>query len=119
MKVIDTTTSKPIKKTLLNIEALKRAHQVISAVDNGPRRHIIKLLDEKKELTVMDIVITFRNPKWDQPVISQHLSKLRKNNLVNVRKEGKFRYYSINYEMMEKIAAFVSNIIKYKPVKKA
>lgn len=38
--------------------------------------------------------------KVNQPTISHHLKKLEEADLVSVRQEGRFRYYTLNQEQM-------------------
>ena len=38
-----------------------------------------------------------------QPTLSQQLSILRKDNIVNIRKDGKFNYYSISSDEVIKV----------------
>ena len=38
--------------------------------------------------------------KVNQPTISHHLKKLEEADLVQVRQEGRFRYYTLNQEQM-------------------
>ena len=38
--------------------------------------------------------------KINQPTISHHLKKLEEADLVQVRQEGRFRYYTLNQEQM-------------------
>lgn len=98
------------EKTFSKTDALKKCSNILAAIDNPVRMEIIKVLDEKKEMAVMDIVFHFRNPLWDQPVMSMHLGRLRRNCLVNLRIEGKFHYYSLNYDMFERVVDFINKI---------
>ena len=46
--------------------------------------------------------------KIEQSVASQHLAILRKAGVVSSVREGKFIFYSLNKNQLEKIASFVS-----------
>ena len=48
-------------------------------------------------LSVNDLV-TKLDGKVNQPTVSHHLKKLEDANLVHVREEGRFRYYTLNQE---------------------
>ncbi len=73
------------KETISGIDQMFRAF-----ADRNRLRILHLLLDG--ELCVGDIVEILDAP---QPRISRHLAYLRKANLVNVRKEGLWSYYSL------------------------
>jgi DNA-binding transcriptional ArsR family regulator len=49
--------------------------------------------------------------KLEQSVASQHLSILRKAGFVLTERQGKFIFYSVNYQRLKEVEQFVGNII--------
>ncbi len=68
---------------------------VYYALADEIRLKILKLLIDNKELCVCELQPILN---ISQPNLSFHLRILRDANLVNVKKEGKWKYYSINKE---------------------
>lgn len=65
------------------------------ALADETRQGILKLLRERGELCVGDIVEAFAS---SQPTISHHLRLLRSAGLVTTRKQGKLVYYALDQE---------------------
>ncbi len=57
------------------------------------RLQILKQLSRNKEMSVMELVNALR---VSQPLISWHLSVLKRIDLVTMRKEGRLAYCSLN-----------------------
>ena len=87
-------------KTALQIEEdnLKKAALRLRAINNKLRIIIMQLIHKNGAMIVQDI---YRKLKIEQSVTSQHLSILRNANLVIAKREGKFIYYSVNYEQLD------------------
>ena len=81
------------KETQIDLLALKKAEIIIKSLNHKLRLQIIRLLQEKNELAVTEI---FQMLRIEQSVASQHLAILRRANIVNTRREGKFIFYSID-----------------------
>mgnify|MGYP001610288667 CR=1 FL=1 len=79
---------------------IHKASKVIRSVNHKLRQQLISLISEKKEVTVTDLYIAL---KREQSETSQHLSILRKSNVVTTRREGKFIYYSVNEKRLKQI----------------
>lgn len=58
-------------------------------------------------MTVTEIQVALR---WEQSVVSQHLSYLRHAKVCNVKEVGKGRVYSINQESVTKIKEIIRQI---------
>ena len=86
---------------------LRKAVLVLRAVNHDLRQQMISLLLEHGKLTVTDIYIKLR---LEQSVASQHLAILRRANIVNTERDGKFIYYSINPERLEQISRLVDEL---------
>jgi DNA-binding transcriptional ArsR family regulator len=87
-------------KTALQIEEdnLKKAALRLRAINNKLRIIIMQLIHKNGSMIVQDI---YRKLKIEQSVTSQHLSILRNANLVIAKREGKFMYYSVNYQQLD------------------
>lgn len=86
----------------LSIELLqiKKASLIFRAINHRLRQQMIKLLHEHKKMTVTEIYMKL---ELEQSVASQHLAILRKAGFVLTKRDGKFVYYSVNYEMLQKV----------------
>ncbi|HRH47275.1 MAG TPA: metalloregulator ArsR/SmtB family transcription factor [Panacibacter sp.] len=79
---------------------LKKTMIILRAINHKLRQQLIKLIDERKKMTVTEIFIEMR---IEQSVASQHLAILRRAGLVNASRDGKFIYYTINYKRVKEI----------------
>lgn len=70
------------------------------AVADPRRRRMVELLAEGEETPVNDLVGRLG---WPQPVVSKHLGVLKLAGLVNVRRQGRQRYYRLNGERLKSI----------------
>lgn len=70
------------------------------------RIEILKLLN-KEDLKMCEIAINFQMSKAS---ISKHLYILKQANLVNSKKDGQFKIYSINNNCKERILREITNI---------
>ncbi|MBN1935503.1 MAG: winged helix-turn-helix transcriptional regulator [Anaerolineae bacterium] len=62
------------------------------------RLQILRLLAHASEMTVLELVAALR---VSQPLISWHLSVLRRSDLVSLRREGRLVYYALNCPAIE------------------
>ena len=74
------------------------------ALADNTRQTILKMLQEKGEMCVGDIVDAF---DMSQPTISHHLGILKNIGLVSSRKEGKQVFYSINQDNVEECCGLI------------
>lgn len=88
---------------------LKKASLIIRALNHNLRLNIVKMIDEKKKVTVTEIYVKL---KIEQSVASQHLAILRRSNIVLAIREGKFIYYALNYERIGDVMEFVRELLK-------
>lgn len=65
---------------------------LFGAFANPTRLRILNLLGAEKEVCVCDLCEVLGEP---QPKVSRHLAILRENDLVEVRTEGKWKYYAL------------------------
>ena len=97
------------KEIQVELLTLKKADLIIRALNHKLRLQIIRLLHDKDELTVTEIYVKLR---LEQSVASQHLAILRKAGFVNTLRDGKFIYYSVNYDRLDQVHNFVQELLK-------
>lgn len=88
--------------------SIKKASLVLRALNHKLRQQILRMLDEKKKLTVTEIYVQLR---LEQSVASQHLAILRRAGIVKTEREGKFIYYIINYDRIDQINRLVADLL--------
>lgn len=77
----------------------------ISLVAEPMRRELLRLVwDEEKSVT--DLVGAF---EVSQPAISFHLRQLREGGLVDVRREGRQRFYQANRDALAGLEAYLES----------
>lgn len=84
--------------TTFNEARLQQASELLRAIAHPLRMQILAFIDEKKVINVSKIYNTL---KLEQSITSQHLRILRSVGLVDTRRDGKFIYYSVNYNRVE------------------
>lgn len=87
---------------------IKKAALVLRALNHKLRQLILKTIDEHKRITVTEIYVKLR---LEQSVASQHLAILRKAEIVNTVREGKFIFYTINEDRIAEINQFVKELV--------
>lgn len=75
-----------------------------SALADPTRRRILTLLSDR-ERSVGDLVRSF---DVSQPAISQHLKVLRSAGVVRVRKDGRQRMYSVDFQRLKHVHDWIS-----------
>jgi ArsR family transcriptional regulator, virulence genes transcriptional regulator len=88
------------KESKVELLTLKKADITIRALNHKLRLQIIRLLQDKGEMTVTEI---YSKLKLEQSVASQHLAILRRAGIVNTRRDGKFIFYTLNTGRIEEI----------------
>ena len=96
------TTSKPRK----DLEQITRYADMLAAMGTEPRLRIMQLLltAHPEGMVVGDI-----GGELDIPssTLSHHLDKLRNEDLVRVRREGTFLWYSANADALQELLGFL------------
>lgn len=87
---------------------IKKAALVLRALNHKLRQLILKTIDEHKRITVTELYVKLR---LEQSVASQHLAILRKAEIVNTVREGKFIFYTINEDRIADINKFVKELV--------
>jgi ArsR family transcriptional regulator len=87
-------------------ELTARYADMLAAMGTEPRLRIMRLLlsAHPDGLVVGDIAAELEIPS---STLSHHLDKLKNEDLVNVRREGTFLWYSTNTEALQNLLAFL------------
>jgi DNA-binding transcriptional ArsR family regulator len=96
------------KELDLEYNQIKKAAMVFRAINHPLRRQILQLLHEHGRMTVTEVFIKLR---LEQSVASQHLAILRKVMMVNAERQGKFIFYSVNYQRVKQIHKTASEMM--------
>ncbi|MEF9983797.1 MAG: metalloregulator ArsR/SmtB family transcription factor [Oscillospiraceae bacterium] len=79
---------------------------IFKALGDANRLKIVQMLSYN-ELCACKLLERF---KITQPTLSHHMNILCKSELVNVRKQGKWSYYSLNYKVVSNLKVFINNL---------
>lgn len=101
----DPETNENIKLDFLHV---KKTLIILRALNHKLRQQIVKLIDERRNITVTEIYVELR---LEQSVASQHLAILRTAGLVTASRDGKFIHYSVNYKRLKEINRFVEDFV--------
>ncbi|HAI82101.1 MAG TPA: transcriptional regulator [Chitinophagaceae bacterium] len=101
----------PADKSSVRIDtvASKKAALTLRALNHKLRQQMIKLIDDNKQMPVTQIYVKLR---LEQSVASQHLAILRRAELVETRRDGKFIFYTVNYARIKEVMKFVEDLTK-------
>jgi len=95
--------------TNINNVDLAQASEILRAMAHPLRLKILAYIDKHEKINVNKIYNTL---KLEQSITSQHLRIMRAVNVVQTERDGKFIYYSINYDKVNvvnnSIATFLS-----------
>jgi DNA-binding transcriptional ArsR family regulator len=81
---------------------IKKASEMYRAVKHPLRIQFLNYLNENKLKTVTELYVHFR---LEQSIASQHLAILRRTGAVQTEREGKFIFYSVNYDFFKKLSS--------------
>ncbi len=91
----------------INFAQTKKAALILRAVNHKLRQQMLKLLDENKKMTVTELYVKLR---LEQSVASQHLAILRRAGIVSTVRNGKFIFYSHDYERLSEVIKFTGDL---------
>lgn len=89
------------------VEIDKQLIEVLSVLSESVRFKILSLISSKVELTAKDILSEF---DFTQPTLSHHMSCLKEAGLVNVKRRGRFAYYSVNKETIDLVLSGIESL---------
>ncbi len=106
--IVSLSDSKVSSNAKINYLEVKKAAAILRAINHKLRQSIIKLLEEKSNLTVTEIYVKLR---VEQSVASQHLAILRRAEIVKTNREGKNIHYNLNVPRLEEVNKFVKDLL--------
>ena len=92
---------------VVNFDTIKAAALVIRAINHPIRKKMLEVINLNEGITVTEIYIKL---KIEQSVASQHLAVLRKAEVVETSREGKFIHYHISGKRMANLADVVDKL---------
>ncbi len=109
--IMDEKVEKSTSSGELKIDAfqLKKAALVLRAINHKLRQQIMKLIHQHGRITVTEIYVKLR---LEQSVASQHLAILRRAGFVLTTRDGKFIFYSVNYDRLTHVQVIVNDLLK-------
>ena len=96
-------------KHQIDLTQVKKAQMALRALNHKLRQKILSTIEKESNITVTEIYVKLR---LEQAVASQHLAILRKANIVITKREGRFIYYSVNFERIAQIEKYVGELNK-------
>lgn len=81
--------------------------EVLGVLAEGVRFRILSLIASKGELTAKEILEGF---DFTQPTLSHHMACLVKAGLVNVKRKGRYAYYSVNKDTIEMLSFEITSL---------
>jgi ArsR family transcriptional regulator len=96
-------------KVVFDDVKLNYSSELMRAIAHPLRLQILQYIDNHDEINVNHI---YNDLDLEQSITSQHLKVLRLAGVVNVRKDGKFMKYNINYSILEKAKLAVDKFLK-------
>lgn len=99
-----------MRKTKVNInkEKLETSSEVLRALAHPLRMKILKFIDQNDKINVNKIYNTLN---LEQSITSQHLRILRLAGLVITHRDGKFIYYSLDYDKIKQSVAAINRFL--------
>ena len=94
---------------MLDVLKLKKAALILRAVNHPLRQQLLKLLHSQGRMTVTEVYVKLR---LEQSVASQHLAILRKAGFVATERDGKFIFYSVNYQRLNEVHQFSTDLLQ-------
>lgn len=94
----------------IDIDALKikKGALILRAINHKLRQQMVQLINKNGRMTVTEIYVKMR---LEQSVTSQHLAILRKSGFVNTERDGKFIFYSVNYQQLKHVQQSVEKLL--------
>jgi DNA-binding transcriptional ArsR family regulator len=97
-----------VAQKLVGNKNLEGASAVMRALTHPIRLKLIGFIDQNKRINVNKI---YKALKMEQSVASQHLRILRDEKLVKAERNGKFIFYTVNYQKLETIVTAINKFL--------
>lgn len=81
--------------------------EALSVLSEEVRYRILSLIASKGELAAKDILEEF---DFTQPTLSHHMACLAEAGLVNVKRKGRFAYYSVNKDTIDLVSSGIASL---------
>ncbi len=95
-------------KVVIRYEKLGYCVELMRALAHPLRLKLLEFIDGEGKTHVRKI---YRTLELEQSITSQHLGVLRKAGVLKFEKEGKFKFYSINYELVARVNKAVDRFL--------
>ena len=96
-------------KVNLGNDKLQVSAEILRAIAHPLRMKILEFIDRNGDTHVNKIYNTLN---LEQSITSQHLRILRNADLVTTRRDGKFIYYSINYDKVGVVKESITDFLE-------
>ncbi|MBK6566441.1 MAG: helix-turn-helix transcriptional regulator [Saprospiraceae bacterium] len=87
--------------------------QLFRALNHDVRKNILELVNLNPGITIVDIFVML---KIEQSIASQHVSILRRSNLLNIKRSGKFLRYFINHKKLNEVQTLIDIFFEGKKI---
>ena len=88
---------------------VKKAALLLRAINNSLRQKILQFIHQNNRATVTQVHNQFN---IEQSVASDHLGILKEAKLVLNERQGRFIFYSVNYEELNRIHSLITEILE-------
>ena len=99
---------------VIDAESMAKGRNVYRALCHPLRQQILQLIHKNGRMIVTEL---YHKLKIEQSVASQQLAILRSQRFVNTERQGKFIFYSVNYQRIKQVEAISHDLLAGKPGK--
>ncbi|TVQ44508.1 MAG: transcriptional regulator [Saprospirales bacterium] len=96
-------------KVTFNNERLQVSADILRALAHPLRLKILEFIDSNDSINVNKIYNTLN---LEQSITSQHLRIMRNAGILHAEKDGKFVFYSIDYEIIQRAEFAINNFLE-------
>ncbi len=96
-------------KVTFNNERLQVSADILRALAHPLRLKILEFIDTNDSINVNKIYNTLN---LEQSITSQHLRIMRNAGILHAEKDGKFVFYSIDYEIIQRAEFAINNFLE-------
>ena len=102
-------TSQTTNDLAIDTGEVKKAALLLRALNNSLRQKILEFIHLHSRATVTQVHNQFN---IEQSVASDHLAILKEAKLVLNERQGRFIFYSVNYQELNRIHSFITEILE-------